>query len=98
MRLAKKRQGRVLNETSSRTRVDLFVSKVLCSYKVTAICKFALLMYMSEFCCYVFVELLTAITSDLPMKPGRTRNTRLAESKLKPPFIMSRSTKVISTC
>jgi len=32
------------------------------------------------------------------MKPGRTRNTRLAESKLKPPFVMSRSTKVISTC
>jgi len=44
------------------------------------------------------VELLTAITSDLPMKPGRTRNTRLAELKLIPPFIMSRSTKVISTC
>jgi len=44
-----------------------------------------------------YVELLTAITSDLPMNPGRTRNTRLAESKLKPPFIMSHSTKVIST-
>jgi len=42
-----------------------------------------------------FVGLLTAITSDSPMKPGRTRNTRLAESR--PPFIMSRSTKVIST-
>jgi len=57
-------------------------------------------MYMSEFCCQKllrFVELLTAITSDIPMKPGRTRNTRLAESKLKPPFIKSRSTKVIST-
>jgi len=45
-----------------------------------------------------YVELLTAITSDLPMKPGKTRNTRYAESKLKPPFIMSRSTKVNSTC
>jgi len=45
-----------------------------------------------------YVELLTAITSDLPMKPEKTRNTRLAESKLNPPFIMSRSTKVISTC
>jgi len=31
-------------------------------------------MYMSEFCCYVYVERLTAITSGLPMKPGRTRN------------------------
>jgi len=45
-----------------------------------------------------YVELLTAITSDLPMKPGRTRNTRLAESKPKSPFIMNRSTKVVSTC
>jgi len=44
-----------------------------------------------------YVELLTAITSDLPMNPGKTRKTRLAESKLKPPFIMSHSTKVIST-
>jgi len=44
------------------------------------------------------VELLTAITSDSPMQPGRTRHTRLAESKLKPPLIMSRSTKVIRTC
>jgi len=25
---------------------------VPCSYYVTAICKFACLMYMSEFCCY----------------------------------------------
>jgi len=31
------------------------------------------------------------------MKPGRTQNTRLAESKLKPPFIKSHSTEVIST-
>jgi len=30
--------------------------KVLCSYYVTAICKFALLMYMSEFCCYVMLN------------------------------------------
>jgi len=30
------------------------------------------------------VELLTAITSDLTMKSGRTRNKRLTESKLKP--------------
>jgi len=44
-----------------------------------------------------FVELLTTITSDLPKKPGRTQNTGLAESKLKPPFIKSRSTKDIST-
>jgi len=44
-----------------------------------------------------YVELLTAITSDLPIKLGTTRNTRLAESKPKPPFIMSRITKVIST-
>ena len=35
---------------------------MLCSYEVTAICKFALLMYMSEFCFYV----LTARISDLP--------------------------------
>ena len=42
------------------------------------------------------VELLTAITSDLFMKPGRCRNKRLAESKLKPSFIMSRSIKVMS--
>jgi len=30
--------------------------KVLCSYYVTPICKFALLMYMSEFCCYVMLN------------------------------------------
>jgi len=30
--------------------------KMLCSYYVTAICKFALLMYMSEFCCYVLLN------------------------------------------
>ena len=41
-----------------------------------------------------FVELLREINSDLPMTPGRTRNE---QSKLKPSFIMSLSTKVIST-
>jgi len=44
-----------------------------------------------------FFLLLTAITIDLTIKPGRTLNTRLGESKLKLSFIMSRSTKVIST-
>jgi len=32
------------------------VLKVLCSYLVTAICKFALLMYMSKLCCYVLLN------------------------------------------
>jgi len=55
-------------------------------------------MYMSEFCCYVMLYFWRRSAAVYPMKPGRTRNTRLAESKLKPPFIMSRGTKVISTC
>ena len=38
------------------TCARLKVLKVLCSYYVTAICKFALLMYMSEFCCYVMLN------------------------------------------
>jgi len=47
-------------------------------------------MYMSELLLRS-VELLTAITSVLTMKPGRTQNKRLAELKLKPSFIMSHS-------
>jgi len=42
-------ERRVLSDTLA----DLL--KVLCSYQVTAICKFALLMYMSEFCCCVLL-------------------------------------------
>jgi len=34
-------------------------------------------MYMSDFLLFRSFELLTAITRDLPMNPGRTRNKRL---------------------
>jgi len=44
-------------------------------------------MHMSEFCGYV----LTAIISDLPMKQVTE------ESKLKPSFMMSCSTKVMTS-
>jgi len=54
-------------------------------------------MYIERVLLLRYVELLTANTSDLPMNPEKTRNTRLAESKLKPPFIMSHNTKVIIT-
>ena len=37
-------------------RVNPIGLKVLCSYEVTAICKLASLMYMSEFCCYVMLN------------------------------------------
>jgi len=48
--------------------------------------------------CLHSFALLTAITSDSPMQPRRTRNKQLASrSKLKPSFIRSRSIKVIST-
>jgi len=62
-----------------------------------AICKFAVLMYMSEFFCYVMLNFWRRSPAIDPWNP-EDLNTRLAESKLKPPFIMSRSTNVISTC
>jgi len=43
--------------------------KVLCSYLVTAICKFALLMYMSEFCCYVLLNFWRRSPAIYPSNP-----------------------------
>jgi len=34
----------------------LMLDQVPCSYEVSAISKFALLMFMSEFCCYVLLN------------------------------------------
>jgi len=54
-------------------------------------------MYMSEFCCYVILNVWRRSPAVYPWNPEKL-GTRLAESKLKPPFIMSRSAKAISTC
>jgi len=53
-------------------------------------------MYMSEFCCYVLLN----FDGDHQRFTHETRKNSeqaIDESKLKPSFIMSRSTKVIST-
>jgi len=53
-------------------------------------------MYMSEFCCY---NLLNSEGDHQRFTHGTRKNSGQAidESKLKPSFLMSRSTKVIST-
>jgi len=53
-------------------------------------------MYMSEFCCYV---LLTSDGDHQRFTDETRKNSEQAieKSKLKPSFIMSRSTKVMST-
>ena len=69
--------------------------KVPCSYYVSAIGKFALLRYLSEF----RFQVLTS-PAMYPRFTHETRNNSeqvIEESKLKLSFIISHSTKVIST-
>jgi len=77
----------------------MYTLKVLCSYLVNAICKIALLRYLSDF----RFQVLRRSPAIYPCFPHETRNNseqvmeESKESKLKPSFIMSHSTKVIST-
>jgi len=54
-------------------------------------------MYMSEFCCYVLLSFCDGDHQRFTHETRKNSEQTIDESKLKPSFIMSNSTKVIST-